>query len=470
MITTSADIFSIGAVISHAVAWLVGGPTEQERYFTARKAYHENETSLRRFKKSGYEGCFHDSIEPLPLVAEQHKKYVKRLQPSDDVTPEVLKWIEKDMLLRGAQDRLPARNILEKFEQFMDGRSAAPPLPTPTPATDATLQGPCRSEPPVSPPSTVDGVSPPAAAPSGVGSEVGPQLPPQFFVSFHGDDAATPAISPPLRLLLPNDPRSTRQSLELPPNGPRSTKPPSPDEISVSSPLHPQISISQILKFKSDIRNGQSADPETAQLIDSLKFNLRGRDQFFFIDDSTSMHAYREAIADGFQALAWIAKRLDPNRIELAFASNPRKIHDAFASRTTPLLRRVQRCQYMGDGHLMEYRLGELIDGKIIPRLPYRLLGRNINFRARKQVSLYVFTDGDWGDETNCGDACGVEGPIKRLIEKLRELHLHRTHVSLHFVMFGGKENGRKHLERLDDFGQKDGWYVIAVPNPLFGS
>jgi len=221
------------------------------------------------------------------------------------------------------------------------------------------------------------------------------------------------------------------------------------------------IGISQIHQFKSDTHQGKPADPATARLVDYLEHNLGGRDQFFFIDDSASMSTDRVTIADGFRALACIAKRLDPNQIELAFASRPQKIHRA--KHTTHLHRLVQGCLYKGDGHLMESRLGELIDGKIIPRLPYKILGVNINFRARKKVSLYVFTDGDWGHETNSGDACGVERPVKRLIEELKKRRLDRTQVSLHFVRFGDKENGRKHLERLDEFGQKDGWDIVDV-------
>jgi len=440
MITTLADIFSIGAVLSHTVAWVVGGCEEQGLYFKARKAHHER--SVRRFKNSGYEGCFHDSIEPLPMVAEQHKVYLKRLQPSDDVTPRVLEWVERHMLVRGTQDRLKAKDIHEKFEQFLDSRSVASPPPTAAAVTEATLQLSCLSVQVAPPPAIVDAGSPPIASPSGVASEL---IVEQVVVSSRGDVAITPATGPSPSPQ-PSDSRSTiQQSL---------------DDGSLSSPWLPHIGISHIHQFKSDTHQGKLADPFTARLVDSLEHNLGGRDQFFFIDDSASMRADRDTIADGFRALACIAKRLDPNRIELAFASRPRKVHRA--RRTTHLLRLVERCPYKGDGHLMENRLGELIDGTIVPRLPYKILGRNVNWLARKQVSLYVFTDGDWGDAANSGDACGVERPVQRLIEELRKRRLDRTQVSLHFVMFGDKANGRKHLERLDEFGRKDGWYVVV--------
>ncbi len=403
MITTFADIFSMGTVLSHTVAWIVGGSKEQERSFVERKAYHEN--TLPEFKDSGYEGYFHDGIEPLPVVAEQHKRYITRLQPSDDITPKVPEGIERHMLVGRAQDRLRAKDILEKFEQLMKSHSTAPPPRTPTADPGEMLQLPLLPGPIVSSPSAIEPVLPLAAPSPSVG------------------------VSQPSSLQVMG---------------------------------HPNIGISQILKFKDDTQKGQPADPEMAQLIDSLKYNLRGRDQFFSIDDSVSMRAYRETIADGFQALAWIAKQLDPSRVELAFSSNPNKIHRA--RRASQLLRLVQTCPYKGDGHFMKNRLGELIDEQIIPLLPYKIGGRNVKLFARKQVSIFVFTDGDWGPKADSSDACGVERPIKRLIAELKKRRLDRTQVSLHFVMFGDKENGRKHLERLGKVGREDGWYVVAVP------
>lgn len=195
-------------------------------------------------------------------------------------------------------------------------------------------------------------------------------------------------------------------------------------------------------------------DHATAHLVEYLEDNLGGRDQFFFIDDSRSMLHDKAIISRGFCALACIAQRLDPNQVELAFASRPRKVYKA--RRTKRLQKLVEGCKYKGDGHLMESRMGELIDNVIIPRLPYRVFGLNVNIFARKKVSIYVFTDGDWGDARNSGDACGVERPVQRLIKELKRRRLDRTQVSLHFVRFGFKENGKLHLERLDECGRDD--------------
>jgi hypothetical protein len=483
MVTTAADIFSIGAVLSHTAAWVVGGREEQTTYFEDRKAYHERE--LPRFKRSGYEGCFHNSIEPLPVVAEQHEKTRERCQPSDDVTPKVLDWMERHMLVQPPGSRWRARDILEKFEEYMESRSLPSPYSPPTAVSDMTLQSSCWSVPAVSSPSTMGGLSPPAAAPAGVSS--GPVHRPalKVVVSPHGSDVTAPTTSHPSLQLPPNNSASTippppLTAASLSPSshtrqagdfsqGSTSAAGPSPTSSTTPKP-GPKIVIAQINRYQLDLRNGHSPDADTAILLDHLKYNYSGRDQLFFIDDSHSMGAHRDAVLAGFRALAFIAAKLDPNRVKLAFASRPRKVHRAWRCGLRPerLHRLVERCAYKGEGHRMEDRLGDLVEAVLIPRLPYRRLGVNLNPRARKKVSVYVFTDGDWGCTANSGDAGGVEGPVRALIGKLRKRGLAKMQVSLHFVRFGEKENGGLHLRRLDDFGGEDGWYVLACSLSFF--
>ncbi|KAL2189195.1 hypothetical protein L209DRAFT_682575 [Thermothelomyces heterothallicus CBS 203.75] len=445
MITTLADIFSAGAILSHAAAWVIGGRGEQQRYFEQRKAYHDKNHSL--FKHSGYEGCFHDSIQPIPVVAQHHQSFLRRLMPGDDVTPKVIELIERFML-RQSNDRLPARDLHERFEQFLAIRSLASPsslTPSTTATTDATPQSSCWSVQVAASPSTTNGriISPPADPPSTAAANPDPNTRPalRVLVTSHDDGTTAPTV--------PTAEPTARASA-----------PPSP--VSPATTPGSQIGVSEIHQYRSDVRQGRPADPRTAQLIEYLEHNLSGRDQFFFVDDSRSMGQLgRKTIADGFQALACLAKRLDPNRVELAFASQPRRVYRA--RHTSDLHQRVADCAYKGDGGLMEAHLGDLVDYKIIPRLPYRLLGFNINLRARHKVSIYVLTDGNWGPADCGGDACGVERPVRRLIEELRKRGLDRTQVSLHFIRFGNKENGRKHLERLDDFGRQDGWDIVDV-------
>ncbi|KAK0652661.1 hypothetical protein B0T16DRAFT_427050 [Cercophora newfieldiana] len=463
MITTSADIFSMGAVLSHTAAWVIGGVDEQRAYFRSRKTYHASKHP--RFIDSGYEGCFHDSIEPLPIVQQCHCAFRERCKRlNDSVTPNILDWVEKFMLIRTPKDRLRARVILEKFEQLMDNRcEPKPPSPPdspslPSPITDPPTGGseittlsPLFSELAVSP-STIDGASPPPTTPSDASAQpvCRPPLQPHAQPRSAGSAEAQQEDS---TTTLCDDIPTPRESQYL---SPLQTQQPSAS-ISTSASPSPVTTvgpkIDAIHKFHHD-SGGQNADQATSELVEYLEHNLGGRDQFFFIDDSMSMRPDKDTISAGFRALACIAQRLDPDQVELAFASQPRKVYKA--KRTKRLQKLVERCEYRGDGHMMESRMGDLIDNVIIPRLPYRRFGFNLNLLARKKVSVYIFTDGDWGDERHHGDACGVERPVKRLIDELKRRRLDRTQVSLHFVRFGDKENGRKHLEHLDNCGRGD--------------
>jgi hypothetical protein len=471
----------MGAVMSHTAAWVIGGVVEQIAYFKSRSAHHA--ANHPRFMNSGYEGCFHDSIKPLPVIQQRHNLFREHCKASKDcITPEILNWIENCMLVESPKHRLRARIILEKFDQLMDTwcKPAPPPpasAPLESPATDPptttsefTTPSPLFSEATPTP-STLDGASPPPTSPPGatisaicVISSPSAQLP-----AVH--NSAEPNGSAQLQRdgsvsTLHNDTSYLTRTSELPaatpsesPSQQASTLPANATDASLATMSGPRIS--DMNKFQSERREGNPVDEATAKLVDYLEHNLGGRDQFFFIDDSRTMHDEKDTIYDGFRALACIAKRLDPDHVELAFASRPLKVHKT--KQTKRLRELVKNCQYRGEGHLMEDRLGDLIDRVIIPRLPLKLFGVNVNIFARKKVSIYVLTDGAWGEVNNRGNACGVERPVKRLIEELKRRRLDRTQVSLHFVRFGDNENGKQHLDRLDDCGIPDDMDIVDV-------
>ncbi|KAK4185315.1 kinase-like domain-containing protein [Podospora australis] len=422
MIATSADIFSMGAVLSHTAAWV-----------------------------SGYEGCFHDSIEPLPVVRQHHCTFKERCKKlRDDVTPAVLDWVEEFMLIRTPKDRLRARAILEKFEQLMDNwcksmvplslpattSLASPATDPPSCASDMTTMSPLFSEPDPSP-STLDGASPPPTAPPDARAQpvCRPSL--QAFANPVGVSVTKSAGSAEPQqqdstTTMCDDPPISKESQQL---SPLQTQQPT-TSLATSTNPPPVTTLGPTIR---DIYNFHQAvlvrnvNPATADLVKYLEHNLGGRDQLFFIDGSSSMLPEKITISGGFRALAFYK-----------------------AKKTKHLQKLVERCEYHGKGQMMEGRLAELIDNVIVPRLPYRRFGINLNIRARKKVSVYIFTDGDWGDERHHGDACRVERYVKRLIEELKHRRLDRTQVSLHFVRFGDKANGKKHLEHLDECGRDD--------------
>ncbi|KAK4444608.1 hypothetical protein QBC34DRAFT_487752 [Podospora aff. communis PSN243] len=141
-VTTSADIFSMGAVLSHTAAWVTGNHDEQSAYFQTRKMYHASR--VPRFVGSEYEGCFHDSQNVLPVVAEQHLKCRKNCLPSDDVTPKVLDLVEQYMLVESPKNRWRARDILERMEK--DWMSQTPPQSTAPPQHRTASPAPTEAD------------------------------------------------------------------------------------------------------------------------------------------------------------------------------------------------------------------------------------------------------------------------------------------------------------------------------------
>ncbi|KAG4217849.1 hypothetical protein PC116_g33671, partial [Phytophthora cactorum] len=79
-----------------------------------------------------------------------------------------------------------------------------------------------------------------------------------------------------------------------------------------------------------------------------------------------------------------------------------------------------------------------------------------INPLARKPTSIYVFTDGDWGDDYEV--AHRIERPMQRLNKMLQKRKLDKNHISFHFVRLGDSENGKAYLDYLDSFGRDDNW------------
>ncbi|KAI2466238.1 hypothetical protein F4781DRAFT_424218 [Annulohypoxylon bovei var. microspora] len=364
-INTRADIFSFGAVLSEASAWVKGGPDEIVRYHEQRRAYHRK---TRAFRGNDYEGCFHDGVNRLHVVDEVHTIIRNHCNSVNDlITPRIVDIIEKHMLLSNANDRSNARQLHEKFQQvfnIQDNESLG------------SLPGTTTSDPP-----TVK-----------------------------------------------------RQGLSLVELGKHMTK---------------QVPTS---RDESDLRN--SINREVQRLVDDLKIYVPDRHHLFFIDDSTSMQEHAESIEEAFSALLFLTRKIEGRKVELSFASEPRR--PCYKYQSKRLRHLVARREYRQLPHLMEHCFGRLVYNVIIPRLPFHIFGININILARRPTSIYVFTDGNWGEEDEEG-ACGVDGPLARLRKELEKRGLDKNYISFHFVRLGENPNGKKHLSYLDRSGRPDG-------------
>ncbi|KAI0010020.1 hypothetical protein F4779DRAFT_627455 [Xylariaceae sp. FL0662B] len=213
--------------------------------------------------------------------------------------------------------------------------------------------------------------------------------------------------------------------------------------------------------------SSSSIDEEIRELVESLKVNVPDRHHVFLIDDSTSMGEHAKGVDAAFLALLHVTKHLEKGKTELAFASDPKCLHRR--RRVRKLAQLVSGHAYRREPDLMEDCFRRLFDGEIIPYLPIRKFGINFNIRARFRApriarlptSIYVFTDGRWGNDEDM--ACGVQRPMLRLTEALKERRLDKNHISFHFVRFGDDENGKRHLNHLDSSGRADGWDNVDV-------
>ncbi|KAI1807216.1 hypothetical protein F4811DRAFT_559992 [Daldinia bambusicola] len=376
MISTKADIFSFGAVLSDACAWVKGGPDEKAKYYEQRRQYHQ---SIEAFRRSDYEGCFHNGVERLPVVDQMHDSIRDHCRSvGDSITPRVIDMIEQHMLLPNANDRYNAKQLRHKFNELFD-------LPT--------------------------------------------------------DENQRPPIDKLASDLAPN---RHERGLCL-------------------TVLGENIDRLEVASHFSGRKPRDSMDLEIQQLVDDLSFNLSGRHHIFFFDDSTTMERYAQSVEKTSLALIQLARLLEGSDVELSFASNPKRLHRRH--RMKKLAEIVARHGYRREPGLMELGFGHLVDDVIIPHLPIRKFGLNINPWAKKPTSIYVFTDGDWGNEREV--AYRIERPIQRLNKLLQNRKLDKNHISFHFIRLGDSENGREYLDYLDSFGRDDNWDNVDVKSVL---
>ncbi|RYO74951.1 hypothetical protein DL764_010633 [Monosporascus ibericus] len=401
-ITSKADIFSLGALFSDCAAWIAGGRELQAKYLKRRLSYH---TTNNTFQRNGYDGCFHDGIGPLPVIDDFHKEIRRLCRPLDNITPRVVGTVQSHMLLGKPVDRLNPQKLLVKFVQL---------LPSSRLSLDLTRQIPIHYE---------GGLEPAV--------ETG-----QFKDSGSGSSQASNIQVPHENGTGPVDPRMSMSPSALAGRG---------------RPL----TLEELDHYRAAMKSGRDPDPLAQEVVDFILHNLAGRDQFFFIDDSTSMKDHALVVNKTFLSLSWLTKRLDPDKVELSFASAPTAIFKA--KKTQKLSKRVSEQEYHRDPTLMESSFGHLVDNVLIPRLPCKSFGLNFNPFARRQMSVYIFTDGNWGDKP------GVELPLQRLMKKMRKRDLDRSHVSLHFIRFGSLTSGRKNLHFLDEFGREERWDIVDV-------
>lgn len=156
-----------------------------------------------------------------------------------------------------------------------------------------------------------------------------------------------------------------------------------------------------------------------------------------------------EKTADTFRALEYPASQVDPDGIELYFTSEPGRGYRSLWNKFSMLHRGerkslvdsvIDRKKAGDDICHMEFSLSTILE-KVKKRL---------SSWHQRETSIYILTDAVWDDPTE-RYLCGVENPIRSLVNEMCNKNIMRTHVSLQFILFGEKAVSKRRLKYLDD-------------------
>lgn len=475
-IKSDADIFSAGAVLSDAASWVAKGEGGRQEYMRRRR--HELDNT-EGFINSGYETAFHNGFERLPCVDVMHCDIRSSVPSCDNITHRVLDIIEKHMMVL-PNERLEAKLLCGKFEQQVrNARSellarqpgleesqiekeidlsklhdALPEVETPPPSSTATnIWSPTDSA--TRSTSTdgysTDGYSDSQDMLSPVGSPTTPTE--KALLGFPEALFSTGVASP-----IPTRPEQLRRPLTTP-NPPalaRHISRVSEDALRSISETGIMLSMKDAANYRKAKKMNERVNSRVEKVIQNLIDNLEQRDHLFLIDDTESMKEHSLEIEESFQTLAYIAKSIDPDALELSFVSKPLAIIKN--KHTSPLVNELRQHlrKHVSVKGRIESSLSTLVTEKIMKRLPYPMPFIGHVPTWSKPITIFVFTDGKWGDGIRVGN--GLDTPILHLMRKMNNRGLNRTHVMFQFLRFGNDQEGIRHLAHLDSFGKKEKW------------
>lgn len=451
-ITSDADIFSAGAVFSDAAAWVVGGQAGRYEYLRLRQ---EETVGIPGFANSGYECTFHDGSERLACVDKMHH-HIRNSVPSDDkITTRVLEIVEKYMMT--PTNRMPASQLYGKLE--IEVRKARDECVSIGPVTPTGVKTPSPSDKPDnlwSPPPTAQSTSTDGYADNQHMYSEAPSclLQTAAGISQTAFKSSVPMLLNPLR---PNRQLKRPYTTPLPSDTePLGRQEPSYNGLRSKSVMDTRLSMRDAHEYWVNKKQKQTVKLAVEKVIEELIDSFHGRDHFFFIDDTRSMEEHALEIESSFQTLAYIAKQMDSDGLELSFVSKPLDIFKR--KHTTELVQIVHQHfgKYTAIEGSIETSLGILVNKIIMRRLPIRVRGIGEVSMGRKPITIFVFTDGKWGSGVRPGNQ--VDKPINELMKEIQRRGLTRTQVMFQFLRFGNDEDGKSHLEHLDEFGKKENW------------
>lgn len=148
------------------------------------------------------------------------------------------------------------------------------------------------------------------------------------------------------------------------------------------------------------------------------------------------MERHWDDVVSLFHVLAYFAKRLDSNALEMYFTVSTDVKTFKKTSEAVSHLKTMSQNTYSNIDSRLQQILGKYQEDLVRKSF--------FGLRAKvKPLSLYVFTDAAW-------QGCDAIAPIEAMIQKQRQLGLPKEQVSIQFIRFGSDANGIKKLKYLD--------------------
>lgn len=113
-VTTTIDIWALGAVFSDVLVWSIAGEAGREDYRKARMAALKKQGD---FKNGGREAFFHNGVDVLPAVKEYHGKVLRDKRGNDSISEKMSAFI-LDEMLTDVDCRLPTEKLMPRVDKL----------------------------------------------------------------------------------------------------------------------------------------------------------------------------------------------------------------------------------------------------------------------------------------------------------------------------------------------------------------
>ncbi|KAK3695649.1 hypothetical protein B0T22DRAFT_534455 [Podospora appendiculata] len=413
--TPSADIWAFGCVLSVMLVRSLLGEDAVQRYGEARLEENSDGTIVRG---TGYDGGFHNGLRRLAAVDRMHEEALRACPPDDDISPIVSDLILNQMLREKKQRNKSAFKLRLEWLSRM-----------------AELQGSKSRH--VTMPATLDLRAPPQSSSiqeAMQGPRPGPPLEFLNGASSPGTSSRFPPSQPPVL--------DTPQAAILTANGEAIV-----DASSLlSAPGGGKHSVAEATeRLRSRKRKlGRRGQRNIAKFL-SLPGSVEeayGRRYRFLVDNSQSMKAYMNNVADTIYAIVRVVKRkMAPgSKVVVSFVAGDQSTDISMGSKSTKFAETIKSTPYMLPV-AEKWRLGIRLEGIV------RDIAATLS-EGHRPITLYILTDGVFRDAADPRvEPPNLANPIGSLVTSLRDKPtLGSSFVSINIIRFGDSQDGIRAL------------------------